>query len=62
MSGIFKMLRRVFVLGAIAATNMAARQTHTETDPGIACLDAIFADGDVGRMNVTDLILVGTGF
>jgi hypothetical protein len=43
MLGGMKMFGSVFVLGRVAAADVAARQTKPQVDPGITHLDALFA-------------------
>ena len=54
-----EMLGGVLVLGRIAAADMAAGQAQAQMDPGIAGLDAIFADM-LGSLSNLDLAEVTT--
>ncbi len=53
------MLCCVLVLGTVTATDVAADEAHAEVHPGVTDLDAFFADGDIFRMDVTDLVFMG---
>jgi hypothetical protein len=48
MTRAMKMLRRVFVLGGIATTYVAALQTEAQVHPGVPDLDAVLANVFVG--------------
>jgi hypothetical protein len=52
---VMKMFGGMFVLGGVAATDVAAGHTHPQVNPGVADLYAIFADMLVGRRDF-DLI------
>jgi hypothetical protein len=56
------MFGRVFILGTVAAADMAASKAHPQVDPRIPRLDAILTDRDILRMDFPDLIFVRTGF
>lgn len=43
-----KVLGRMFVLGTVAAADVAAVQTHAQMNPGVASLQALFAARCVG--------------
>jgi hypothetical protein len=43
-----KVLGGMFILGGIAAADMPARKTNSQVYPGVAGLDAIFADTSRG--------------
>jgi hypothetical protein len=43
-----KMFGGVFILGRIAATHVAASHAQAQMNPGVASLDAVFADVRVG--------------
>src|SRR5258708_4422236 len=62
MAGRLEVFGRVPIFGIIAAANMPAGKAHTQTDPGIPYFYAIFTNGNVLRMNVPYLILVGADF
>jgi hypothetical protein len=56
-----KVFGGVFVLGRVAATDIAADQAHAQMDPGIALLNAILTNMLV-RFSYFDLIKVSTFF
>ena len=58
MAGRFEVLRRVLVLRAVAAADVAARQALAQVHPRVADLHAIFANRDVLRMDILDLVNV----
>jgi proline racemase len=59
MFGAMEMLRRMLILGRITAANVPAFQAKAQMDPGIAGLDAIFADVGIGGLKF-DLLHVTT--
>jgi len=56
------MLRRMLVLRAVAATDMAADQAHPQINPCIAGFYTLLADRYILRMDVADLVFMGTNF
>lgn len=62
MSGRFKMFRCVFILRTVATADVAADQAHAQVNPRIADLYAFFANGNVLRMDIPDLVFMGTSF
>jgi hypothetical protein len=44
MLAVVKVFGGVLVLGRIAATHVAAEQTHPQVNPGVADFDAVFTD------------------
>ena len=44
VQGRVKMFGGVLILGRIAARHVAARHAHSEMNPGVAGLDAVFTD------------------
>jgi hypothetical protein len=48
MRAVMKMFGGVLVLGRIAASYFPAYHAHSQMDPGVADLDALFADMLVG--------------
>jgi len=62
MVGRLEMFCSVLILRAIATADMAAGEAHPQVYPCIANLDAILANHDVLRMDILDLIFVGTNF
>jgi len=62
MAGRVEMFRRVLVLRAVAAPDISADEAHPQIDPCVAELYAFFADRDVFRMDITDLVEMGAGF
>jgi len=61
MLRLVKVFGGVFVLGRVAATDIAADKAHAQVDPGIAGLHAILTNMFV-RFSYFDLIEVGTFF
>lgn len=59
MVGLAKVLRSVLVFGGVAATNVAALQTESQVNPGIAGFQAFFATLGTG-LNSLNLSHVGT--
>lgn len=49
MAGILKMTGSMSILGVITATNMAADQTHSQMEPFVPHLKALFATIRLGR-------------
>jgi hypothetical protein len=56
-----KVFGGVFVLGRVAATDIAADQAHAQMDPAVAELNAILTNMLV-RLSYFDLIKVSTFF
>jgi len=54
-----EMLSRVLAYGAVAAAHMSTDEAHTQMDPALADLEALFASTSVGA-NVLNLVEVGT--
>jgi hypothetical protein len=59
--GVVKVLGGVLILGRVATGRMSADQAHAQVDPGVACLDAVFAHMLV-RLSYFDLVKVSAFF
>jgi hypothetical protein len=57
MFGVVKVFGGMLVLGRVATGRMSANQAHTQVDPGIASLNAVFTDM-LARLPYFDLIKV----
>jgi hypothetical protein len=55
MPGRMEMLRRVFVLGRIAATHMAADHAHPQVNPGVVHFQTLFT-AVCTRRHIFDLV------
>jgi hypothetical protein len=60
MFGPMKVLGSVFVLGRVTAADLAADETFSEMDPGVAHLEALLAAFAAGP-DLTNLFYVRTG-
>jgi len=63
MVGFMEVFGRMLVLGGIAASDVSAFQAQPQVDPGVADLNAVFADmlvcaGEFGFFNVSAVIHV----
>lgn len=54
------MFGRVLVLRTITASHVATDKTHAQIDPRVARLDAIFANRDIFRVHIPNLVFMGT--
>jgi hypothetical protein len=57
MLGPMKMFRRMLVLGGVTAAHMAANETHSEMDPGIAYFQTFLASISA-RMHLANFFYV----
>lgn len=60
MAGCMKMLRSVFVLGGIAASDVTTGEAHSQMDPAVIHFYTFFADNGAW-FHVADLIKMGAG-
>ena len=60
MAGCMKMLRGVFVLGGIAASDVTTGETHSQMNPAVIHVHTCPADSGV-RLHIADLVEMGTG-
>jgi hypothetical protein len=61
MPGVVKVFGGVLVLGGIAAGDVATFHAQPQMDPGVAHLDALFADVNLGLSDF-DLVEMCAGF